>query len=70
MKQCSRRGQLKPESEFHKNSSSKDGLKSDCKERICLCSNCHKEFHWQYDNLPEKPKEALEDYLGRLIDAI
>ena len=166
MKKCSRCGQLKPESEFHKNVASKDGLKSDCKECrkkishdaylqnkekylagnkawkqmnpdykkreyehrkvrnrhfvdslktpcikcgesrsyviefhhidpltksftlcqinshglkefeeeaekcVCLCSNCHKEFHWMYGNRPAMPKDALEDYLGRSIDAV
>lgn len=160
MKRCSRCGQIKPDSEFHKNSASKDGLKSDCKECrkvvahndylknkekylsgnkawkqmnpdykrreyekrkiknrrfvddlktpclrcgedrlyviefhhidpttksftlcqinshglkefkdeaskcVCLCSNCHKEFHWLYGNIPIDPKLKLEQYLG------
>jgi hypothetical protein len=44
------------------------GLKEFEKEAakgVCLCSNCHKEFHWKYGNIPSKPKEALAEYLGR-----
>lgn len=31
---------------------------------VCLCRNCHTEFHYIYDNLPEHPIEALKEYLG------
>lgn len=32
---------------------------------VCLCSNCHDEFHHFYGKRPEHPVEALEEYLGK-----
>lgn len=34
---------------------------------ICLCRNCHTEFHYLYGNVPETPIESLEEYLGEKI---
>jgi len=31
---------------------------------VCLCHNCHKEFHHFYGNRMKHPREALEEYLG------
>ena len=31
---------------------------------ICLCRNCHTEFHYFYGKRPEYPVEALNEYLG------
>lgn len=31
---------------------------------VCLCRNCHTEFHYLYGNLPEHPVEMLKEYLG------
>lgn len=31
---------------------------------ICLCKNCHSEFHYIYGHQPENPVEALRNYLG------
>lgn len=39
-------------------------IESEVKKCVCLCSNCHDEFHYFYGKIPEKPKEALEEYLG------
>ena len=32
---------------------------------VCLCRNCHQEFHHFYGNNPDKPVESLTEYLGR-----
>lgn len=32
---------------------------------VCLCSNCHDEFHHFYGNNPEHPVEDLGKYLGK-----
>lgn len=42
-------------------------LTAEVKKCVCLCSNCHDEFHYFYGNKPEKPVESLEEYLGRKI---
>lgn len=34
------------------------------KKCVCLCSNCHDEFHYFYGKVPTSPKESLEEYLG------
>lgn len=34
------------------------------KKCVCLCSNCHDEFHYFYGKVPVNPKESLEKYLG------
>lgn len=31
---------------------------------VCLCRNCHQEFHYLYGVKPKNPVEALSDYLG------
>lgn len=31
---------------------------------VCLCRNCHTEFHYLYGNVPTKPVDALSEYLG------
>lgn len=33
------------------------------KKCICLCKNCHSEFHYVYGHQPENPVEALKEYL-------
>ena len=47
--------------------SQKHGKKSvmnEIKKCVCLCSNCHDEFHWFYGGNPDKPVESLKEYLG------
>lgn len=34
------------------------------KKCVCLCANCHEEFHYIYGHKPENPEEALKEYLG------
>lgn len=31
---------------------------------VCLCSNCHKDFHHIYGQRPKNPREALMEYLN------
>lgn len=31
---------------------------------VCLCSNCHDEFHYLYGKRPEKPVESLLKYIS------
>ena len=44
-----------------------DALEAEVKKCVCLCSNCHDEFHYFYGGKPERPIEALEEYLGRKV---
>lgn len=44
-----------------------DVLEKEIKKCVCLCSNCHDEFHYFYGNKPKNPIESLEEYLGRKI---
>jgi hypothetical protein len=52
MKKCTKCGELKPFSEFHKDKCSKDGLKSQCKK-------CMKEY---YENNKEKINKQQKEY--------
>lgn len=40
------------------------------KKCICLCANCHEEFHYIYGHQPEHPIESLEEYLGGNLNEI
>ena len=42
-----------------------EALESERKKCICLCSNCHMEFHHFYGSKPNNPIEDLTEYLGR-----
>lgn len=42
---------------------SRSAIWNEVSKCICLCANCHKEFHHFYGNQPENPVEALEEYL-------
>lgn len=39
-------------------------IEQEVKKCVCLCSNCHDEFHYFYGKRPKNPKESLEEYLG------
>lgn len=45
-----------------------EALEKEIKKCVCLCSNCHDEFHYLYGAKPQKPVEALEEYLRRTIN--
>lgn len=44
-----------------------DVLSAEVKKCVCLCSNCHDEFHYLYGAHPQFPIEALSEYLGREV---
>lgn len=46
-------------------SHSKESLQIEAAKCVCLCRNCHQEFHHFYGCTPEHPVEALTEYLGR-----
>lgn len=43
---------------------SEEELLVETKKCICLCANCHIEFHHLYGSRPENPEKSLADYLG------
>lgn len=45
-------------------SKSRDAIYAEIEKCVCLCSNCHAEFHERYGRKPKNPLEALEDYLN------
>lgn len=45
-------------------SRTEDALEREVKKCVCLCSNCHDEFHYFYGMNPKKPVEALKEYLN------
>lgn len=38
-------------------------LAEEVKKCVCLCANCHREYHYLYGTKPEYPIESLEEYL-------
>ena len=42
-------------------------ISEEVKKCVCLCRNCHQEYHYFFGNKPEKPVESLEEYLGKAI---
>jgi hypothetical protein len=42
-----------------------ESLVSEVNKCVCLCRNCHSEFHHLYGNVPSKPIESLTEYLGK-----
>lgn len=42
---------------------SKKSLQDEASKCVCLCSNCHDEFHYFFGKSPKRPKEDLELYL-------
>ena len=46
-----------------------EAAKEEAKKCVCLCANCHKEFHFLYGKQPKAPVESLEEYLGRRLIA-
>ena len=41
-----------------------DVLEREIKKCVCLCSNCHDEFHYFYGRKPKDPVGALKQYLN------
>lgn len=48
---------------------SKEKLLEESKKCVCLCSNCHTEYHYFYGKQPEKPTETLKEYLSEEFDS-
>lgn len=42
---------------------SNDKIEAEIKKCVCLCSNCHREFHYLYGIVPKNPISELEEYL-------
>ena len=40
-------------------------IKDEVDKCVCLCANCHIEYHWRYGKRPKQPVETLTEYLGR-----
>lgn len=43
---------------------SKQSLMDEMIKCVCLCRNCHADFHYIYGNVPTSPVESLSEYLG------
>lgn len=50
-------------SDGRKTHKSKDDVLKESEKCVCLCKNCHKEFHYFYGVKSEHPVEDLEKYL-------
>lgn len=42
-----------------------DKVREEVKKCVCLCANCHTEFHHLYGKYPNDPVGALKEYLRR-----
>lgn len=43
---------------------SRSSIWKEASKCVCLCSNCHDEFHHFFGNQPMNPAEALDEYLN------
>jgi hypothetical protein len=44
---------------------SKEDVIEEAKKCVCLCANCHKEFHYFYGQKPKNPLSDLDEYLKK-----
>lgn len=44
---------------------SEEEVINEVKKCVCLCRNCHGEFHHLYGTKPKQPLEALDEYLSK-----
>ena len=42
---------------------SKNSILEEINKCVCLCRNCHTEFHYLYGNIPKNPIDSLNEYL-------
>lgn len=45
------------------NARGRKSLEKEIKKCVCLCKNCHAEFHYLYGEMPDDPIKALAEYL-------
>ena len=50
-----------------KTSGSMDDIEKEIQKCVCLCRNCHAEFHHFYGMSPEYPIEAINEFLSNKI---
>lgn len=43
---------------------SKDSIRKEISKCVCLCSNCHDEFHYFFGNTPIEPTEAFNNFIN------
>lgn len=55
-------------SDGQKSHKSKEDVENEVKKCVCLCRNCHKEFHYFYGVKSEHPVEDLEKYLREGVE--
>lgn len=55
-------------SDGRKSHKSKEDVENEVKKCVCLCRNCHKEFHYFYGVKSEHPVEDLENYLKEGVE--
>lgn len=44
---------------------SKEHFDREIEKCVCLCANCHIEFHYLYGQNPENPRESLDEYIRK-----
>lgn len=54
----------------HTKDFSEDIVLNEIKKCVCLCSNCHREFHYIYGKHPSEPIKALSEYLIGGVDVV
>lgn len=45
-----------------------ESIPSEVEKCVCMCRNCHAEFHYIYGKHPEHPTQALEEFVGKSIE--
>ena len=50
-----------------KTSGSMDDIEKEIQKCVCLCRNCHAEFHHFYGMSPESPIEAINEFLSNKL---
>lgn len=50
-----------------KTSGSMDDIDKEIQKCVCLCRNCHAEFHHFYGMSPESPTEAINEFLSNKL---